>query len=384
MNRRVIASFALIAATLVASRVLAAPLYTITDLPAFDGPVNGRFIQSYGFGINASGQITGSAGGDMFNHAFVYDGTMHDLGTLGGLQSTGLGINASGQVTGVSDSFTAGNLAKHAFFYDGTMHDIDTGGLFGYSAGLGINASGQITGESASSWQPDRHAFFYDGAMHDIGTLGGQTSSGRGINASGQITGNSTLMPNSSLLHAFFYDGAMHDIGTLGGSSSEGNGINDRGQITGSSSTSAGLVHAFFYDGTMHDIGSLGGSRSEGFAINSSGQIVGDSTLASNDSLYQAFVYDNLHGMRDLNSLIDPLLINQFGGWGLETAYGINDRGQIAGSGVYRGNPTAFLLTPVPEPSSVILVALGVMGLLGYVSSARRRAGIASRCDEAR
>jgi probable HAF family extracellular repeat protein len=103
MNRFLITSFALAAAMLVASRVLAAPLYTITDLPAFDGPVNGRFIQSYGYGINASGEITGTAGGDMANHAFIYDGTMHDLGTLAagqstlaGPQSTGFGINANG------------------------------------------------------------------------------------------------------------------------------------------------------------------------------------------------------------------------------------------------------------------------------------------------
>jgi probable HAF family extracellular repeat protein len=286
--------------------------------------------------------------------------------------------------TGVSLASIAGNGATHAFVYDGTMHDIDTGGVLSTSVGFGINASGQITGESVSDPNVDFHAFVYDGTMHDIGTLGGQTSSGRGINASGQITGNSTLMPNSSLLHAFLYDGTMHDIGTRGGTSSEGNGINDNGRITGSASTASGVVHASIYDGTMRDIGSLGGNFSEGFAINSSGQIVGDSNVTNNNSLYHAFVYDSLQGMRDLNSLIDPLLINQFMGWDLEAAYGINDRAQITGYGMFRGNPTAFLLTPVPEPSSIILVAIGVMGLLGYVSSARRRTGITNPCDEPR
>jgi probable HAF family extracellular repeat protein len=374
MNRCVITSSVLVVVTLATSRGFAAPMYTVTRLGTFQF----AGFDSEGVGINASGQITGDSGFDMAYHAFFYDGAMHDLGTLGGATSEGAGINDSGQVTG--GSFTAQNQGIHAFYYDGTMHDIDK---FGYSAGLGINASGQITGVSFSNNSgPYAHAFFYDGTMHDIGTLGGQTSLGRGINASGQITGNSTLMPNSSLTHAFFYDGTMHDLGTLGGSSSEGDGINDSGQIAGSSGTASGATHAFFYDGAMHDLGTLGGSLSEGRAINSSGQIVGDSFIAGN-SLTHAFVYDETHGMQDLNSLIDPL-----SGWSLENAYGINDRGQITGTGIlttqFDSPHYAFVLTPVPEPSSIVLVALGVMGLLGYVSSARRHTGIASPCDEAR
>lgn len=50
--------------------------------------------------------------------------------------------------------------------------------------------------------------------------------------------------------------------------------------------------------------------------------------------------------MVDLNTLIDPL-----SGWDLHLGMGINDAGQITGTGVLGGVDHAFLLTPVPERS---------------------------------
>jgi hypothetical protein len=46
--------------------------------------------------------------------------------------------------------------------------------------------------------------------------------------------------------------------------------------------------------------------------------------------------------MRDLNALIPRSL-----GWELHQAVGINDAGQIVGTGVVRGRRRAFRLTPV-------------------------------------
>jgi probable HAF family extracellular repeat protein len=60
---------------------------------------------SYGYGINNSGQVTGySLTPSGAFHAFVYSAAtgMQDIGTLGGTNSYGYGINDSGQVTGYS------------------------------------------------------------------------------------------------------------------------------------------------------------------------------------------------------------------------------------------------------------------------------------------
>jgi hypothetical protein len=48
---------------------------------------------------------------------------------------------------------------------------------------------------------------------------------------------------------------------------------------------------------------------------------------------------------------------------GIHSAGDINDHGQIVGVGITGGQRHAFLLTPIPEPSTVTLFALGLFGV---------------------
>jgi probable HAF family extracellular repeat protein len=249
-------------------------------------------------------------------------------------------------------SYSAGSLSGNTFLYDGTMHDLGSLGDGTTFGGRGINATGHVTGISLF------HAFLYDGTMHDLGTLGGTTSSGLDINDADQVTGEAQVLGDVAE-HAFVYDGTMHDIGTLGGTNSTGWAINAGGHVTGSSQVTGDVAyHAFLYDGTMHDIGTLGGSYAFGSGINASGTVVGSSFTAG-DLMSHAFVYSGASGMVDLNTLIHPL-----SGWELEAAFAINNVGQITGSGYFDGQYRAFLLTPAPEPATLSIVALSLLACL--------------------
>lgn len=152
--------------------------------------------------------------------------------------------------------------------------------------------------------------------------------------------------------HAFLYaNGTMNDLGTLGGNFSVAYGINASGQVVGNSTISGNSTrHAFLYtNGTMEDLGSLGGDSSA-VGINAGGEIVGWADTAG-DASEHAFLYSN-GSMIDLNNLIAP-----DSGWTLDDAAAINDNGWIVGVGYNpSGQGDAFLLTPIPEPSTFALL----------------------------
>ena len=379
----------------------------IYDLGTVGGPNSG------GYGINASGQIAGSAelGGHI--HAVRYDGTpesgyvMRDLGDF----AVGRGINASGQVTG---EMTVPVNVPHAFRYDGTpgsggvMRDL---GTFGgpesfYSHGSGINASGQVAGSALTNDGFSYHAFRYDGTpgsggvMRDLGTLGGDGSYAYGINDAGQITGQAWTV--AGVPHAFLYEGTpgsggvMHDLGVLG----TGTAINASGKIAGTMSVEGGLPgfpgyedHAFRCDGTpgsggvIHDLGKLSGtSSSRGAAINSAGAVVGWCPHGFDFDTATLWTPDLT--MIDLDAWFDAVNPTLGAQWELNQAHGISDAGLITGSGYYDDGPgglsdgsRAFVLDAsslVPEPAGLVLLALLTPVTL---CRNRRRRTVPSRSD---
>ena len=118
--------------------------------------------------------------------------------------------------------------------------------------------------------------------------------------------------------------------------------------------------HAFLYDhGTMVDLGTFGGRSGRAFGINNSGQIVG-SCETSDSGTHACFYYNVV--TTNLNEVIAPV-----SGWTLYEADAINDSGQIAGTMINAsGQLHAYLLTPVPEPSTLALLGISAVALVGY------------------
>jgi len=276
--------------------------------------------------------------------------TATPLGSLGDGFTVGSAINDAGQITGKSRN---SNGFRHAFLSsNGSLTDLGVlpGGVA--STGTGINNSGQITGYASTSGPAANHAFlFSNGNMADLGTLGGMTSIGRGINDSGHIGGDSVA---GGVDRAFLYaNGVMTPILEA---ESQGTAINASGQIAGQFATASGFFHAFVYtNGVTADLGTLGGAVSVGEGINNTAQIVGRSLVAGGPQ--HAFIYSN-GGMVDLNSVV----VNSLSGFTLMDATAINDWGQIVATALNSASQAeAFLLTPVPEPSSALLIAGGLL-----------------------
>ena len=314
--------------------------------------------------INSTGDAVGYAAVGGYSQGLLFSGGGYSI-TLspGGTNWVNTAINDSGQIAGYGADSSGYSIA----FVVSSGNISDIGSLSGplgnpTSQGSGIDSAGDVVGNSGTN-AGTTNAFLYPagGTMIDLATLGGSSSYATGISANGQyIVGYSGTSANQN--HAFLYSTAsqsMSDLGTLGGSASYALAVNNSGHVVGYSTTvSSSDSHAFLYNGTtMEDLGDPNNLGSYATAINSSDIVVGYYAVAGGGTL--AFV-DSGGTLAALNSL---LTANS--GWNLEAATGINDSGDIVGYGTNpNGQIEAFELTPVPEPATLVLFALGGLGLM--------------------
>jgi hypothetical protein len=140
--------------------------------------------------------------------------------------------------------------------------------------------------------------------------------------------------------------------------------INDRGVVAGTSFV--GGERATVWHGTTPTaLGMLPGmTESDGASINNAGQVVGWSGILVQGSLFPlvATIWNGTTPT-NLNSVLD----SSGAGWDLTIADGINSKGQIVGTGVYRGaGDVSFLLTPVGPAGAVPSPTIGA-GLPGLI-----------------
>jgi probable HAF family extracellular repeat protein len=357
------------AAAILAPALPGGPIYSVTDLGGLGG------AQSTAYRITESGQSAGWAQ----SAAGVSQAVTHTGGTisvLGAGESQAGGLNSAGAVVGSTNGL---GQSSAMLWQNGSAVNLGTlGGPDSWA--MDINDAGQIVGSSSTA-AGDGRAFLYEnGQMKDLGTLpGGGDTNAVAINGSGQVAGWS--LSNTGVFQGFLWTPGK-GMKAVGGPGSYAMDVNDLGQVAGHQRTGSGGLHAFLYsDGITHDLGTLGGAISFGYGVNRWGQVVGYSWTA--DGICHAFLYiDGV--MLDLNALLPD-----GDGWELLEAYGINDAGQIVGSGRLNGQVRAFRLDPLalpaeeagaplpnPEPSTWILVVLGI-SFLGWQRIRRIRRNFA-------
>jgi probable HAF family extracellular repeat protein len=321
-------------------------------------------------GINNVGQVVGYTIDRLGSaHAVLWDQEgAHSLPSLSSrhLDTKAYRINDSGQIVGAA-STDEGH--SHAVYWDHTgITDIGTlpGGTNSFAAD--INAAGVVAGSSEAEIGQSAFSWTQEGFV-DYGNTEPPfrlaVAGFNGLNNNGLLVG--TIYVLLSPYHAALAregDRGVTDISPPGRLSvGMALAVNDAGTIVGYQNGEAGGPQAAIFHGdTTYDVlGTLGLEESWAADINESGVIVGRAFgIVAGELVHKAFVYEDAQ-MRDLLTLLP-----EESGWEeLFDAAAINDRGEIAGTGLFRGELRAYVATPVPEPMTVsLLVAmLGTCGL---------------------
>jgi uncharacterized membrane protein len=349
---------------LTASPVPAEILYNLTDLGA-----------GVAFSINNNGQVVGV---NSSSQATLFDTTGQGNNTNLGSNSQATSISDNGQIVGWSDLTPPDPTYTKAIMFRTSPKGYYVDKM-GDGKAFSINNSGKMAGYSLPFFGLPKAALFEYTAPpfpgYNITSLGnGQAYS---INDNGRIVGYT--LNTSGKPYATIFDSTGHgnntNIGTLNGyNSSEARSINESGRIVGCAyiydipSPSPIYFYGEDYRAVLFDesgagnntyLGALDGySDSLAWSINDSGKIVGCSYNPTSQPWEdRATLFTSTGGDNniDLNDLIDPAL-----GWTLTMASSVNNNGWIVGT-MYDSNHDyhAYLLTPVPEPTTLLLLALG-------------------------
>jgi probable HAF family extracellular repeat protein len=351
-----------------------AQTYRVTDL----GP------GTVGTAINNAGQVVGysyTASGP--NQPFLWsNGTLTNLGTLGGTAGEALGINSSGQVVGQSN--IAGDVYHHATLWSsGAITDLGTFNpvcCFNSRANA-INDTGQIVGTTDISCGPpgtsppecgmltvtEAPFIFTGGTMTLVnGTNLGMGGGASSINNSGQIAGYAEVEFGYIPDTAVFWSAStslpslLFPLNPFAATPNSNPilAINNSGEIATQAPVNA---NATVYTATLWNNGTvtypgapyfgcppnLGLNCPTGaYGVNNSGQIVGygsswqlvDITIiyTSFAALWSGGQFSDLNTMADRSSLPAPFTLSY--------AAGINDNGIILAVGNYGSATHTFLL----------------------------------------
>jgi uncharacterized membrane protein len=305
---------------------------------------------------------------------------LNDLGQVVGvdpsgmqvLYSPGIGSRRYGDVVGAPQSLSnqglvTGRSPASAYLYS------PISGLTVVpqaEAGFDVNDQGEVVGYVRAGGS--NHASYYSSERGPLDIHSGAGSSyAWAINDAGTVVGLGSSDEGGT--YAFVY---TRSLGMQAVDASFGYGtlfnINERGIAVGDFGSS-GIDHQpVVYDTNTGELRFLprpsfgDGVRrdSQTRGINDYGQVTG--AIVDPDNFYQGFLYDpDADKTVLLQSLVDPSL-------GMHIAEGldINNRGEIlVGAFTDQSGPAYYLLTPIPEPATVLLFIAGLVLFAPFVRS---------------
>ncbi len=320
-------------------------------------------------------------------------------------------LNDQGLIIGTVNSGQQGSATRTAAAWSGGAWQAIThvdGGF--YVEPRGVNNAGQVVGSDgglAFIWQagstqklsalgPPSGA----SAINDAGVAVGQDGSqaiqwtngtaqtlqrpahlssaqAQGINESGLIVGFGRL-PGSAEAPTVALRWQGEQVSQLAQGDAiqaQAMAVNEAGTVIGHAQFADGSEKAARWDGdSLSWLAQLSPqTTSRALGINDAGLIVGQSKiwldLAQGTFLSRATLWEGTLA-HDLSDWVD-----NGEGWTLSAAMGINASGQIVGVGLYQGKRAGFILSPVPEPSSLWMLGIGIafVGMAGRHRASRQR-----------
>lgn len=286
----------------------------LSTLPTFQG------VSPLALGINANNLVVGTNPSASNAHAFMYDGSMIDLGNMGGTSADATGVTDSGTIVGGYLTMPNKVTVQKGFEKVGktvTVLKSLYGGLYDSVSVWGVTESGTAFGDSAGYNNPN-------------------------INL--PVIWKSAT-PTELPLATGFDEGVVV-------------GANSLGQFIVNETTASYVTDMFLYSGgALTELPNMPGG-SGAFAFNSTGEIL--ATGFTSKGAFESVLYKPGVGFINETSLVASAGYTSFQGMA------INDAGQIAGVAWGSNGYEGLLLTPqsVPEPTSWCILGVGILALL--------------------
>ena len=236
------------------------------------------------------------------------------------------------------------------------------------SSASGTSADGSVVVGMTTGRVQQAFRWTEAGGMVTLGVLPGSIimqSDARATSGDGTIVVGSSYSNNGLGLEAYWWSEAtgMVGLGDLAGGDFASSAIAisaDGNWLVGAGTTASGLEAIRWSEATgMLGLGAISGTgQSYALDVSADGSII---VGTSNDL---AFIWDEVHGIRDLKEILEQEYGLDLTDWYLTSAQGVSLDGlTIVGQGVNPDGRTEGWIAVIPEPSTAALLAFGLVAL---------------------